>query len=276
MPFNLILLPYLNAVLPLHEQAGQQLDNLCGPYWVALLLQAYGQGSVSAVDVALAASTVLPSHGDPKSWLPPGAISCLGTGYDRIPTVPDLDACGTSITGLMRATEQLSRGRFCLLPLQSNDWIVGLASLVDLCQTHPEWQAVPLLNVHTSYCWGSHLTPLQLLTYLQGELLTPPSADWSVGHFALLAGHLRGPGRSLYAVLDTYPHCGWQGLHWQPPGAVARSLQRLDLPTQGGVALFVTAAARSQLIPHLEQAAFRITPWDNGTPDLSDEAMEEG
>ncbi|MEM1309327.1 MAG: hypothetical protein AAGF98_07480 [Cyanobacteria bacterium P01_H01_bin.153] len=267
MNLHITLLPYVEALLRCHEKAGQQPDNLCGPYWVALLLQAYGQLEVSAVDVALAASTLLPSRGDPESWLPPGATSLLGDGYARIPTVADLAACGTSIAGLIRATEQLSQGRYCLLPLQTEDWAAGVVSLFHLCQTHPGWQAVPLLNVHTGYFWGSQLTPLQLLAYLQTSQLTPPPADWSVGHFALLAGQLQGDRHSLYAVLDTYPHFGWQGLHLQPPDALANALQRPDLPTQGGIALFVEAAVRSRIMPFLETTQFRLSPWDNGTPD---------
>ena len=267
MNFHLTLFPYLDVLLRCHEKARQQPDNLCGPYWIALLLQAYGQLEVSAVDVALAASTILPSQGDPKNWLPPGAISLLGDGYDRIPTVSDLAACGTSIMGLMRATEQLSRGRFCLLPLQTADWAAGVVSLFHLCQTHPDWQAVPLLNVHTGYFWGSQLTPLQLLAYLQTGQLTPPPADWSVGHFALITGQLQGDRHSLYAVLDTYPHFGWQGLHLQPSDALANSLQRPDLPTQGGIALFIETAVRSRVTASLKQAKFHLAHWDNGTPD---------
>ncbi|MEM9120709.1 MAG: hypothetical protein AAGD09_22920 [Cyanobacteria bacterium P01_F01_bin.56] len=267
MNFHLTLLPHVEALLRCHEKAGQQPDNLCGPYWVALLLQAYAQLPVSAIAMALAASTILPSQGDPESWLPPGATSRLGDGYERIPTVADLAVCGTAIRGLMRATEQLSQGRFCLLPLQSEDWAAGAISLFHLCQTHPEWQAVPLLNVHTGYFWGSQLTPLQLLAYLQTGQLTPPPADWSVGHFALLVGQLQGDRHALYAVLDTYPHLGWQGLHLQPPDALANALQRPDLPTQGGMALFVATAVRSRVTASLKQAKFRLEPWDNGTPD---------
>lgn len=266
MDFTLTLPPYLNVLLKLHDKDKQQPDNLCGPYWVALLLRAYGQLSVSAVDVALAAATLLPSEGDPDCWLPPGATSLHGPGYDRIPTVPDLAICGTAITGLMRATDQLSQGRFCLLPLQTHDWAISLATLAHLCHTHPEWRIVPLLNVHTQYFWGSHPTPLQLLTYLQGGSLQLP-ADWSVGHFALLAGHLQCHGQTLYAILDTYPHFGWQGLHWQPTEALATSLQRPDLLTDGGIALFLETEVRSQLIPCLENAKFYLEPWDNGTPD---------
>ncbi|NER82112.1 MAG: hypothetical protein F6K42_21640, partial [Leptolyngbya sp. SIO1D8] len=48
MQLNLSLFPYLEPLLPLHEKTGQQPDNLCGPYWVSLLLQAYGGLLVSA------------------------------------------------------------------------------------------------------------------------------------------------------------------------------------------------------------------------------------
>ncbi|MEM8545946.1 MAG: hypothetical protein AAGF66_18370, partial [Cyanobacteria bacterium P01_H01_bin.119] len=237
-------------------------------YWVALLLQAYGDRAVSAIDVALAASTLLPSQGNPKDWLPPGATSREGDGYDRIPTVSDLAVCGTSISGLIQATEQLSQGRFCLLPLQTSDWAAGVAALVNLCQRYPEWQAVPLLNLYTSYCWGSQLTLQQLLAYLQGRPISPPPADWSVGHFALLIGQLQGDRHSLYAVLDTYPHFGWQGLHLQPIEALAPSLQRPDFPTAGGIALFIRAEERSQITALVEKAGFCLQPWNNGTPTL--------
>ncbi|MEO1095795.1 MAG: hypothetical protein AAFX01_12945 [Cyanobacteria bacterium J06638_28] len=267
MHSKLSIFPYLRPLLSLHEKVGQQPDNLCGPYWIALLLQAYGKLSTSAVDVSLKASTLLPNQGNPTDWLPAGAMSCIGPGYDRIPTNADLTLCGTSATGLIRATEQLSQGRFCLIPLQTDDWVTGLAAIAQLCQTHPKWQVVPLLNIHTRYLWGSQLTPLALFTYLQTGQLTPPPADWSVGHFALLVGQLQNESNILYGVLDTYPHFGWSGLHLQPPLALAQSLQRPDSATAGGVALFVATDARSHLIPLIEKSGCRVAPWDNGTPD---------
>ena len=293
MQLNLTLFPHLESLLNLHEKTGQQPDNLCGPYWVSLLLQAYGELSVTAVDVALAAATVLPSQGNPADWLPPGATSRQGPNYDRIPTSPDIDACGTSITGLIRATEKLSQDRFCLVPLQATNWIDGLRVIWDLCYTHPDWQAVPLLNPNTRYFWGSQLTPVELATYLQTGQLSSPPADWNVGHFALLVGQLRGGvNRSvlggvneisgdaslaplpvangnapvLYAVLDTYPHFGWNGLHLQPPTALAPSLQRSHQSTQGGIALFVATEVRPHLIASIENAGLQIAPWDNGSP----------
>ena len=297
MQLNLKLFPHLNSLLHRHEKAGQQPDNLCGPYWVSLLLKAYGGLSVSAVEVALSASTILPSQGEPADWLPTGATSCHGPNYDRIPTSSNLDACGTSAVGLIHATEKLSQGDFCLVSLQAANWLDGLAAACELCQTHPDWQAVPILNVYTSYLWSFHLPPLTLFTYLQTGELSPPLADWKVGHFSLLAGQLRkdvkrsvssglgdvpgdaepaplqgdvpcsdGNGYTLYAVLDTYPHFGWNGLHFQPPENLAQSLQRPNQTTQGGIALFVSTEVRPHLIAAAEKFGFQIATWDNGTP----------
>ncbi|MEL7313701.1 MAG: hypothetical protein AAFN08_01975 [Cyanobacteria bacterium J06559_3] len=267
MQFNLTWWSHLLPLLKHYESVGQQPDNLCGPYWISLLLEVYGDLSLSAVEVALAANTVLPSHGDPADWVPPGATSRHGPDYDRIPTSPDLAACGTSATGLIRATEHLSQGRFCLLPLQTEDWITGIPHLLALCSSHPDLRIVPILNVHTRYFWGTQLTPWQLFTYLETGQLTPPPTDWSVGHFALLTGQVQGKAASLYVVLDTYPQFGGNGMHPQPADALARSLQRPDYPTQGGILLFVKVDVRSQVRALVEAKGFQIAAWDNGSPE---------
>ncbi|MEM8807006.1 MAG: hypothetical protein AAGF01_13355 [Cyanobacteria bacterium P01_G01_bin.38] len=266
MHLNLTLLPYLEPLLSVHNKFNQQPDNLCGPYWVSLLLQAYGGVSVSPVEAAIAASTGLPSTGNPTDWLPPAATSLRGAGYDTIPTLADVDACGTSIHGLIHATDQLSQGRFCLIPLQADNWEDGLSTVWTLCQTHPDWQAIPILNPHTNYLWGSKLTPPALVSYLQTKQLSPSPPDWSVGHFALLVGQLQGSQNALYALQDTYPHFGWQGLHLQPPEAIAQSLKRPLQTTQGGIALFISTEARAAVEQLVTQPGLQIKPWDNGTP----------
>ncbi|MGF1520928.1 MAG: hypothetical protein ACFBSF_01235 [Leptolyngbyaceae cyanobacterium] len=266
MSLSLVWWPYLLPLLQRYESVGQQPDNLCGPYWISLLLQVYGELSLSAVDVAIAANTVLPNHGDAADWVPSGARPRQGPGYDRIPTCSDRAMCGTSATGLIRATEHLSQGHFCLLPLQIEDWLTGLRELLALCLAHPDWQVIPILNVHTRHFWGSQLTPLELFTYLETGQLIPPPTDWNVGHFALLVGQVRGQAASLYVVLDTYPHFGENGLHRQPADALVRSLQRPHDKTQGGVLLFMKAEVQSQVRAILEATGFQITAWDNGSP----------
>jgi hypothetical protein len=68
------LLPGALRVNQAHRLAGQQPDNLCGPYWVTILLQAYDRAAFSAEAVALLAKSVLPV-GDSSLWLPKGASS---------------------------------------------------------------------------------------------------------------------------------------------------------------------------------------------------------
>lgn len=265
-PAQITYLPYLDQLRQRHHLAGQQPDNLCGPYWVALLLQAFGDLPVSAVDVALAAATVVPSQGNPRDWLPPGATSRLGTNYDRIPTTADVHCSGTAIDGLIQATASLSAGHFCLVPLQTQAWETDLPTLWQLCQNHTEGPIVPLLNCHTSYLWGSRPSQTHVKAYLDGTPIHPSPPDWDVGHFALLAGYLQGNVNALYVVLDTYPHFGWGGLHLQPPDALCHSLVRPDHPTTGGIALFMATAVRSHLQPQLTDSGFQISPWDNGSP----------
>ncbi|MEL6553786.1 MAG: hypothetical protein AAFQ63_10055 [Cyanobacteria bacterium J06621_11] len=270
MKLALDFLPEMQALLLKHEQAGQQPDNLCGPYWVSLLLQAYGKFSLSAVEVAKAASTILPSRGNPSDWLPSGATSLLGEGYSSIPTIPNIDECGTSVNGLIQATERLSHGRFCLLPLQTEDWELGLHTLVQVCHDcsdgEPDWVMAPLLNIHTSYFWHSQLSPWEIVQFLQFGKEPFASPDWCVGHFAALIGHLQGQAQTLYAVLDTYPQFGWNGLHLQPSDAIAQSLLRPAQSTQGGILIFTQAKHKSQLQQLLMQQGFQMASWDNGTP----------
>ncbi|MEO1593208.1 MAG: hypothetical protein AAFU71_18230 [Cyanobacteria bacterium J06632_22] len=258
--WTLELLPYLEPLL----SRPQQPDNLCGPYWIALLLQMLGGLSTSAVDVAIAAHTLLPDQAG--TWTPLGANALQGEGYSTIPTCPVVDQCGTSLMGLMEATELLSRGQFCLVPLQAVQWETGLASLWELCQTHPKWQVVPLLNSHTHYFWGSQLSPAMLSSYLQGQAIEAPLADWSVGHFALLGGSVNGQVKRLYVILDTYRQLGWDGLHLQPSSTLAASLSRPQHSTAGGIALFLASSVRSKVEQIIGDIGFQVTTWDNGTP----------
>ncbi|MEM6256065.1 MAG: hypothetical protein AAF821_24395 [Cyanobacteria bacterium P01_D01_bin.156] len=270
------LLSYLEPLLNVHHADNQQPDNLCGPYWISLLLKAYGDLNVSAIEVAIAASTILPSQGNPTDWLPPRATSLQGTDYDRIPTHTDLNICGTSIKGLVHATNTLSQEKFCLIPLQTTDWKTGLSAVLTLCHSHPTWQAIPLLNCHTSYFWGTNLSPFTLISYLQGQPVSPPAPDWSVGHFNVLIGDIHKDANRLYAILDTYPQFGWQGWHLQPAAAVSQSLQRPQQTSQGGLALFVKAELYSEIKQLITQQGLEISAWDNGSPtvDISESSTQ--
>ncbi|MEM9008253.1 MAG: hypothetical protein AAGE59_32685 [Cyanobacteria bacterium P01_F01_bin.86] len=263
MPITLNLLPHTEPLLTVHQTDHQQPDNLCGPYCLSLLLRAYGALSVNAVDVAIAASTVLPSNGNPTDWLPPNASSLQSKNYHHISTHPNLNICGTSITGLIYATKILSKGKFSLIPLQIADWQTGLAKILKLCHTQP---AIPLLNPHTSYFWGTHPSPLTLISYLDSKQISPPPTDWSVGHFNLLIGAAHQEPQTLYTLLDTYPQFGWQGLHFQPAAALSQSLHRPKQTTQGGLALFIKTELRPEIENLVLGEGFNISVWDNGSP----------
>ncbi|MEM9265246.1 MAG: hypothetical protein AAGA46_06945, partial [Cyanobacteria bacterium P01_F01_bin.13] len=93
-----------------------------------------------------------------------------------------------------------------------------------------------------------------------------PPTDWSVGHFNLLIGAVQQDTNRLYALLDTYPQFGWQGLHLQPLTAISQSLHRPQQNTQGGVALFVSEEWRSEIEQMVTQKGLKISAWDNGSP----------
>lgn len=244
-----------------HRQAGQQHDNLCGPYWAAVLLQAQAIATTPE-QIAQLAGSVLPI-GDPASWVPPGASSRQDYQLP-LPATENLSDAGTSAQGLMAAVSQLTAA-YGFLPLQTHWTAQRLEALMQLCYRHPEWEAVPLCNIRTEHLWGNRLGIGEAIAYLQGEAITPPPADWSVGHFLTLAGTVTGSARSLVLIGDTYPQFGWQGYYLQSAEAIARALNRGD-GYGGGILLFVPTAYREQAQQLAVAAGFEIRVWDNGSP----------
>jgi hypothetical protein len=172
---------------------------------------------------------------------------------------------GTSVLGLIEATEKVSSGQYRLIPLKTTWTTADLEALIHLCQTHPHWETVPLCNVQTNQFWGSTLCIQDAIAYLQGNLIQPPSADWSVGHFVTLAGIVKGSAQSLMIVRDTYPIFGWNGYHLQPLEAIAAALNRDD-GSEGGIALFAATHHQVEIEYQCQQQGWAIAPWDNGTP----------
>jgi hypothetical protein len=263
--FAISLLPGIDRITKEHKLAGQQPDNLCGPYWAAILLRAYGFSSITAEQVAQLAGSVLPI-GDPATWLPEGASSrqdyCI-----TLPHTSDLSNAGTSAQGLIAAADALSNHTYQLVPLQT-DWTADrLEAVLNLCQSHPAWSAIPLCNIRTAPLWGSGLAVSEAIAYLEGQTIEPPSADWNVGHFLALAGTVTGKSQSLILTCDTYPRFGWQGYHLQPATALARALNRDD-GYGGGILLFVASSDRLEVEQQAKEKGFAIEAWDNGSPKV--------
>ncbi|MBW4582616.1 MAG: hypothetical protein KME42_23850 [Tildeniella nuda ZEHNDER 1965/U140] len=256
------LLPGMLQIVGEHQCAGQQPDNLCGPYWAALLLRSRGFHHLTSEYMAQLAGSVLPT-GDPITWLPQGAAS--KQDYELpLPTALRPEDAGTSAQGLMTAVA-MSEHSHTLLPLQTEWSAEKVAAVLELCQKHPAWNAVPLCNVRTGHLWGSHLSVKDAIAYLKGGSISPPPADWNVGHFMALAGTVAGQTRSLVIVCDTYPMFGWQGYHLQSADAIAQALNRDD-GYGGGILLFIATHDREQIEQHAQAAGFHIEAWDNGSP----------
>ncbi|HEY9642669.1 MAG TPA: hypothetical protein V6C57_19435 [Coleofasciculaceae cyanobacterium] len=257
------LLSGVERIAPEHQLAGQQPDNLCGPYWVATLLRSHGFPNLTPEQVAQSANSVLPI-GDPATWLPQGVPSRQDYSL-ALPETADLRAAGTSVQGLAAAVEGLSNYAYTVVPLRAEWTPDRLEALLQLCHNHPGWNAVPLCNLSTRPLWGSRLAVSQAIAYLSGEPITPPPPDWSVGHFLALAGTVTGKERSLLIACDTYPQFGWQGYHLQSAEALAQALNRGD-GTEGGILLFVASGDREQVVQQAKLAGFTIELWDNGSP----------
>jgi hypothetical protein len=251
---------------PVHRGAGPQLDNLCGPYWLSILLTAFGR-DVSQVRAAGAAATLLPSGGDPASWVPPGEPNRPpdASGLRRF---EDASACGTSAPGMVRAVRELSEGAFAFVPVRARRGASldadGLLDLVDVAAAGPE-PCVPLLNLRTGKLWGAALSPLGALLALSGGA-NAAEPEWDVGHFVAVAGAIRAEARSLLLLLDTYPSLGCGGSHWQPAEAVAAAVRRDD-GREGGCLLFVAAEREEATARRLGSMGFECAAWDNGTRD---------
>lgn len=265
---ELTLLPGWERVGAVHRSAGAQPDNLCGPYWVALLLRAIGVSSPSAEEAAAAAGTVLPADGDPSSWVPSGEPS-RGGETASLPRTDDQEASGTSVPGMVAAVEELSGGSFRLLPVRGRGGgpfdVAAIERLVETLEANAGWRATPIVNLRTGALWGTRLPLADALAHLTGAAVEPPVPEWDVGHFANLAGLVRGPVRSMGLLRDSYPSFGSGGSHLQPLEALAAALRRGD-GREGGCLLLLTAEHAADAELELKRAGFDIGTWDNGTP----------
>jgi hypothetical protein len=245
----------------LHEKALPQKDQLCGPFWGALVLAATGRPA-DQDEVALMAGTTL-AEGDPAQWLPPGASP--RTDYSRhIPVSPDGASAGTSAPGLARGIEELSRGALRVVPVAGPWTYETVVALVEISASEvPECTLIA--NLRTGHLWGSRPPARLLLDYLLGLEVEAPAPDWDCGHFVTVAAALRGPGGALLSLRDTYAQLGWGGYHLQPAGAFAAALERGD-GNEGGVLCACEASAAETLSAKLEGAGFELRHWDNGTP----------
>jgi hypothetical protein len=263
---EMTLLPGARDLLASHARELPQRDDLCGAFCGALALSAAGidvrdDEPFDQDAVALAAGSIVSGMREPGT-LPHGEPGRRDYRLS-IPTIDDHDVSGTTAAGLRDAIARLSDGALEAIPYSgpwSTETLAGLFELTAALE-HP---VTLVANLATRHLWGSHPSIGQLLAYLyDGDCDGPPS-DWDVGHFACVFGRVRGPRGSLYAVADTYPALGRNGIHMQPQEQLATALERRDAPAGG---MFAVAVAHDADAVRDGAAAVGLDEgiWDNGT-----------
>ena len=243
-----------------------QKDELCGAFWGALALRAFGVASIDGEPldqdlVAVAAGTTR-SSGDPARWVPPGAAP-RGDHRLPLPLAEDDATAGSSAPAVAAAVERLSVGAVSAIPVAGPWSAERVVELLELLEQLGE-RSVVVANLHTTPLWGSHADPAALVAVLAGEPVQAAPPDWDVGHFVGLGLLVRGPGGALVLVRDTYRELGNGGYHLQPAGALAAALERGD-GAEGGILVFVPSGDAEHLRATLEEHGFELRHWDNGS-----------
>jgi hypothetical protein len=265
-PVAMELLTGSRELLAAHARELPQRDDLCGAFCGALALRAAGierhAGEPLDQDtVALAAGSVISGVRD-AGTLPYGERGRRDYRLS-LPTIEDAEVSGTTAAGLLGALEQLGAGALSATPYAgpwSADTLAGLFDLAAGLQ-HP---VTLVANLATRHLWGGHPSVGELLGHLFDGELAGPEPDWDVGHFACIAGRVRGPAGSLYCLADTYPALGVGGVHLQPAPCLAAALERRDMPA-GGVIVVSSVADGVNVRAGARALGLREDVWDNGT-----------
>jgi len=263
---QITLLPGARTLLGAHAEALPQKDDLCGAFCGALALNAAGISQLEGdpIDqdaVALAAGSVVSRVPD-IGILPAGEQGRRDYRLE-MELIDDGALSGTTAAGVVAAIERLSGEALAAIPL-SGPWTGAALHGLFESAAGLERPVSLLANLATGYLWGGRPTVTQLLAHLFDGTLDGPAPDWTVGHFACIVGRGAGPQGSLYAVADTYPALGRQGVHLQPGELLAAAIERRDMPAGGVIVVAFTEDA-----PAMRAAAaglgLREGVWDNGT-----------
>lgn len=266
------LLPGAVRALELHAAELSQKDELCGAFWGTLMLRqagvSLGAAPLDQDAVAVAAGTLIsdrPHDEDRPAGAPPRRDYRL-----RLPLAGPGQEAGTSATGVARAVGRLSDGELVVLPVHGPWREATLRALLAAAAEAGE-RASLVANVGTRFLWPSRTAPAELARYLLDGEDRDLGPEWDVGHFVGLLGTVSGARGTAVVVADTYPQLGVHGVHVQPMPQLLRAIER---PGQhgGGVLLAVPAAVAAQAERRLVAAGASIGLWDNGSPDVAEDA----
>jgi hypothetical protein len=263
---DLALLPGARSLLRAHARELPQRDDLCGAFCGALALRAagidrHGEEPVDQDAVALRAGSVVSRAREP-GILPHGEPGRRDYRLS-LPTIDDADASGTTAAGLVTAVHELAGERLAAIPF-SGPWTpTTLARLFELAVAR-ERPVTLIANLATRHLWGGRVSVGQLLDHLLDGVDAGPEPDWDVGHFACIVGRVQGPRGSLYAIADTYPSLGRDGVHMQPAERLAAAIERRDMPAGGVIAVAFDEDAEA-VRTNARAAGLVEGLWDNGT-----------
>jgi hypothetical protein len=260
------LLPGARELLAAHARALPQRDDLCGAFCGSLALSAAGlyERGGEPLDqdaVAVAAGSIVSGARDPGT-LPEGEMGRRDYRL-AIPKIEDSDVSGTTAGGVLDAVAELSDGTLETIPY-SGPWtgatLDGIFDLAAAC----ELPVTLIANLATRHLWGGRPSRVQMLDHLCAGSEAGPPPDWDVGHFACIVARTRGPVGSLYAIADTYPALGENGVHLQPSGRLAAAIDRRDKPA-GGVIVVVSIQEAAAIRAGAAGLGLQEGIWDNGT-----------
>lgn len=260
------LLAGSSALLRSHARELPQRDDLCGAFCGALALHAAGierrlGEPVDQDAVAVAARTVVSRVRD-SSALPAGE---LGRRDYRIvpPLIDDASRSGTNCAGVVAAVGELSDARLVAIPF-GGPWTAVTVDGLFASVAALDSPAALIANVATRHLWGGAPRAAQLLDYLLDGTDDGPGPDWDVGHFVCIVARTVGPGGSAYAIADTYPSLGRDGVHIQPRERLARALQRPGM-APGGVIAVVGRDDAEAAREAMRELGLAEGVWDNGS-----------
>jgi hypothetical protein len=261
-----ILLPGAAALLAYHARELPQRDDLCGAFCGALALNAAGidgtkEEPVDQDAVGIAAGSIVSGARDPDTL--PGEETGRRDYRLAIPTIEDSEISGTTADGVVAAVREIGAGTVEVIPW-SGPWTAErLDGVFELAAGLGE-PVTLIANLATRHLWGGRPSPAQLLGYLLEGKDDGPAPDWDVGHFVCVVARTSGPGGNIYAVADTYPALGNNGVHLQPRERLALAIDRPDKPS-GGLIAVVAASEADHLRTGAAALGLREGLWDNGT-----------
>ncbi|MCD0452618.1 hypothetical protein LO762_26045 [Actinocorallia sp. API 0066] len=246
--------PGTSDVLRAHAAALPQPDQLCGPFWAALVT-----GRPDLGRLACAAGTAV-WEGE-AAWSRPAGEPAHAVNWEGLPRAASPEAAGTSPDGVGRALRSGARDGLEAVPV-TGEWTTG--RLVALLRLLVDGAApgVVIANPHTAPL-VRHADEAGLRAYLDtGADPWPTEQEWRVGHFVGVWGAVFGRRGALVALADGYPSLGSDGLHLQPASRMARALAR-SAPGSGGLILRTPKARVPWLEDRLTEIGLEPRWWEN-------------